>query len=69
MDTRRQVEVHIELGGPEEPIRGRLESPSGETKRFSGWIGLVAAIESTRTAKSAAQENGAFRASTVTRRT
>jgi hypothetical protein len=38
----------VELGPPEEPIRGEVEAPSGERTAFSGWIGLVAAIEAAR---------------------
>jgi hypothetical protein len=38
----------MELGSPEEPIRGEVEAPSGERTAFSGWIGLVAAIEAAR---------------------
>jgi hypothetical protein len=38
----------VELVPPEEPIRGEVEAPSGERTAFSGWIGLVAAIEAAR---------------------
>jgi hypothetical protein len=38
----------VELGPPEEPIRGEVAAPSGERTAFSGWIGLVAAIEAAR---------------------
>jgi hypothetical protein len=65
MDMRCPITVHIEPAGLEEPIRGRLETPFGETKHFSGWIGLVAAIESARAETSAAQENRAARAGEV----
>ena len=41
----------MELGPPEEPIRGEVEAPSGERTTFSGWIGLVATIEAARTPK------------------
>jgi hypothetical protein len=44
----RQLKVCVELGPPEEPIRGEVEAPSGERTAFSGWIGLVAAIEAAR---------------------
>jgi hypothetical protein len=40
--------VCVELGPPEEPIRGEVEAPSGKRTAFSGWIGLVAAIEAAR---------------------
>jgi hypothetical protein len=45
----RRLTVHIPLGPPHEPIRGEIEAPSGELTTFSGWIGLVAAIEAART--------------------
>jgi hypothetical protein len=38
----------MELGPPEEPIRGEVEAPSGERTAFSGWIGLFATIEAAR---------------------
>jgi hypothetical protein len=44
----RQLKVFVELRPPEEPIRGEVEHPSGERTAFSGWIGLVAAIEAAR---------------------
>jgi hypothetical protein len=44
----RQLKVCVQLGAPEEPIRGEVEAPSGERTGFSGWIGLVAAIEAAR---------------------
>jgi hypothetical protein len=44
----RQLKVFVEHGPPEEPIRGEVELPSGERTAFSGWIGLVAAIEAAR---------------------
>jgi hypothetical protein len=44
----RQLSICVELGPPEEPIRGEVEAPSGERTAFSGWIGLVAAIEAAR---------------------
>jgi hypothetical protein len=44
----RQLKVWVELGPAEEPIRGEVEAPSGERTAFSGWIGLVAAIEAAR---------------------
>jgi hypothetical protein len=44
-----QLKVFVELAPPEEPIRGEVEVPSGERTAFSGWIGLVAAIEAART--------------------
>jgi len=48
MNPRDQLKVCLELGPPEEPIRGEVEAPSGERTAFSGWIGLVAAIEAAR---------------------
>lgn len=48
MNPPRQLKVCVELGPPEEPIRGEVEAPSGERTAFSGWIGLVAAIEAAR---------------------
>jgi hypothetical protein len=48
MNPPRQLKVCVELGPPEEPIRGQVEAPSGERTAFSGWIGLVAAIEAAR---------------------
>ena len=48
MNQPRQLKVCVELGPPEEPIRGEVEAPSGERTAFSGWIGLVAAIEAAR---------------------
>jgi hypothetical protein len=48
VNAPRGLKVCIELGRPEEPIRGELEAPSGERTAFSGWIGLVAAIEAAR---------------------
>ena len=49
MNPPRQLKVRMELGPAEEPIRGEVEAPSGERTAFSGWIGLVAAIEAART--------------------
>jgi hypothetical protein len=46
----RRLTVCLDLGPPEEPIRGEVEAPSGELTAFSGWIGLVAAIEAARMA-------------------
>jgi hypothetical protein len=46
----RELKVYMQLGPPDEPIRGELEHPSGERTAFSGWIALVAAIEAARTA-------------------
>jgi hypothetical protein len=48
VNAPRQLRVCIEPGPPEEPIRGEVEAPSGERAPFSGWIGLVAAIEAAR---------------------
>ena len=48
MNPPRQLKVCVELGPPDEPIRGEVEAPSGERAAFSGWIGLVAAIEAAR---------------------
>jgi hypothetical protein len=48
MNAPRRLKVYILLGPPDEPIRGELEAPSGELSAFSGWIGLVAAIEAAR---------------------
>ena len=48
MNPPRQLTVCVELGPPEEPICGEVEAPSGERTAFSGWIGLVAAIEAAR---------------------
>jgi hypothetical protein len=48
VDPPRQLKVCVELGPPEEPIRGEVAAPSGERTAFSGWIGLVAAIEAAR---------------------
>jgi hypothetical protein len=48
MNAPRRLKVYILLGPPDEPIRGELEAPSGELTAFSGWIGLVAAIEAAR---------------------
>ena len=48
MDPPRQLKICVELGPPDEPIRGEVEAPSGERTAFSGWIGLVAAIEAAR---------------------
>jgi hypothetical protein len=48
MNTPRRLKVRMELGPPEEPIRGEVEAPSGERTAFSGWIGLVATIEAAR---------------------
>jgi hypothetical protein len=48
VNAPRQLRVCIEPGQPEEPIRGEVEAPSGERAPFSGWIGLVAAIEAAR---------------------
>jgi hypothetical protein len=48
VNPARQLKVFVELGPPEEPIRGRVEAPSGERTAFCGWIGLVAAIEAAR---------------------
>jgi hypothetical protein len=45
----RELKVYMQLGPPEEPIRGEVEAPSGERMAFSGWIALVAAIEAART--------------------
>ena len=49
MKPPRRLMVYIPLGSPDEPIRGEVEDPSGELTAFSGWIGLVAAIEAART--------------------
>ena len=48
MNAPHRLKVYIPLGPPHEPIRGELEAPSGEVTSFSGWIGLVAAIEAAR---------------------
>ena len=48
MNRPRQLTVCVELGPPEDPIRGEVQAPSGERTAFSGWIGLVAAIEAAR---------------------
>jgi hypothetical protein len=45
----RELKVYMQLGPPEEPIRGEVEAPSGKRTAFSGWIALVAAIEAART--------------------
>lgn len=50
MGAPRTAKVSIELDPPGEPICGELEDPYGESARFSGWIGLVAAVEAARAA-------------------
>jgi hypothetical protein len=52
----RQLKIFVELGRPVEPIRGEVELPSGERTAFSGWIGLVAAIEAARMSTRAAAQ-------------
>ena len=43
MASTRQVTLEIDPGGP--PVRGRLRVPPDLVRSFSGWIGLLAALE------------------------
>jgi hypothetical protein len=52
---RLEIEVHWN----ERPIRGRVHDAVGRVDRpFSGWLGLIAALEAAREADTAAARNG-----------
>jgi hypothetical protein len=45
-DGETQLTLHIDLDA--EPVTGSLSSAYGTDRRFSGWIGLAAALEAIR---------------------
>ncbi len=40
-----------------EPLAGRVFDPHGEERRFSGWLGLIAGIDTVRAAGGRPQEH------------
>ena len=53
--------LSLEVRFDPEPIEGRLYDPAGERgldRRFSGWLGLMAAIDAARGGDSRGETNG-----------
>jgi hypothetical protein len=46
--TRRAAEMRLSIEIGSEPIAGSIAAENGVPQKFSGWIELVAAIESAR---------------------
>jgi hypothetical protein len=40
------IEINLELELDEETVSGRATSADGETREFSGWIGLIGLVDS-----------------------
>jgi hypothetical protein len=39
------IEVTVELGGGADQIAGRVRAEDGSSRRFTGYVGLLAAID------------------------
>jgi hypothetical protein len=59
--TRRAAEMQLSIDIGSEPISGSVSLGGGATREFSGWIELVATIESARGTESDGDETlGSF---------
>ncbi len=45
------IRVWLEVDLEGQPIEGTLSQPEGSSSRFTGWLGLTAALERLRTAR------------------
>jgi hypothetical protein len=48
MQAGRPKRITIELDSSEEPIRGSIDTPRDDVRRFVGWLELAQAIETVR---------------------
>jgi len=46
MPDRERLQLTLELDSRTEPITGRMRARGGETRPFTGWLGLAAALGS-----------------------
>jgi hypothetical protein len=51
MTSSGAARVVIELDLAADPIAGRIISPAGASRRFAGWLELMAALERARAAE------------------
>ncbi len=46
MSTDRDVELHLTFDG--DAVEGQVAAPGGEERPFTGWLGLLAALDALR---------------------